>query len=98
MHNLDQDPTTAYPSIFAGSPSPDVSEKYKFIKTSDVLESLQQIGWSPRQMSEVRARKPHTKGFQKHLIRLTNPNFDTAKTVGEEVPELVLTNSHNGKN
>jgi len=98
MHNLDQDPTTAYPSIFAGSPSPDVSEKYKFIRTSDVLESLLEIGWSPRQMSEVRARKPHTKGFQKHLIRLTNPNFDTAKVVGEEVPELVLTNSHNGKN
>jgi hypothetical protein len=93
-----QDLIESYPSIFAGSPSPEVSEKYKFIRTSEVLDSLQEIGWSPRQMSEVRARKPHTKGFQKHLIRLTNPNFDTAKTVGEEVPELVLTNSHNGKN
>ncbi len=88
----------SYPSIFAGSPCPNVSERYQFIKTSEVLNHLQEIGWNPRQMSEVRARKPHTKGFQKHLIRLTNPNFDTAKVVGEEVPELVLTNSHNGKN
>lgn len=87
-----------YPSIFAGFPSPDVSEKYKFIRTSEVLESLLETGWSPRQMSEVKARKSHTKGFQKHLIRLTNPSFSIAKVMGEEIPELVLTNSHNGKN
>ena len=86
-----------YPSIFAEGPSPLVSNKYQFIKTSDVLESLSSLGWNPREMSEVRARKPHTKGFQKHLIRLSNPEFKTVN-VGDEVPELVLTNSHNGKN
>lgn len=86
-----------YPSIFAEGPSPLVSNKYQFIRTSDVLESLSSLGWNPRQMSEVKARKPHTKGFQKHLIRLSNPEFKTVN-VGDEVPELVLTNSHNGKN
>ena len=86
-----------YPSIFAERPSPLVSNKYQFIRTSDVLESLSSLGWNPRQMSEVKARKPHTKGFQKHLIRLSNPEFKT-QNVGDEVPELVLTNSHNGKN
>ena len=55
------------------------------------------IWWNPREMSEVKARKPHTRGFQKLLIRLSNPNFSPAN-VGDEVPELVLTNSHNGKN
>jgi len=93
-----QDLIESYPSIFAGSPSPEVSEKYKFIRTSEVLDRLLEIGWSPRQMSEVRARKPHTKGFQKHLIRLTNPELSVGKSVGEEIPELILTNSHNGKN
>jgi len=87
-----------FPSIFADAPSPLVSNKYQFIKTSEVLETLSDLGWNPRQMSEVRARKPHTKGFQKHLIRLTNPGFSPVKTVGDEVPEIVLTNSHNGKN
>ena len=86
-----------YPSIFAEGPSPLVSTKYQFIKTSDVLENLSSLGWNPREMSEVRARKPHTKGFQKHLIRLSNPEFKTVN-VGDEVPELILTNSHNGKN
>lgn len=86
-----------YPSIFAEGPSPLVSNKYQFIKTSDVLESLSTLGWNPREMSEVKARKPHTKGFQKHLVRLSNPEFKTIN-VGDEVPELVLTNSHNGKN
>lgn len=86
-----------FPSIFAEGPSPLVSDKYQFIRTSDVLESLSSLGWNPREMSEVKARKPHTKGFQKHLIRLSNPEFKSV-AVGEEVPELVLTNSHNGKN
>jgi hypothetical protein len=86
-----------YPSIFAEGPSPLVSNKYQFIKTSDVLESLSSLGWNAREMSEVKARKEHTKGFQKHLIRLSNPEFKTVN-VGDEVPELVLTNSHNGKN
>lgn len=87
-----------YPSIFAEGPSPLVSPKYQFIKTSDVLESLSEIGWTPREMSEVRARKPHTIGFQKHLIRLTNPGWSPIREIGDEVPEIILTNSHNGKN
>ena len=86
-----------YPSIFAEGPSPSVSNKYQFIKNSDVLENLSTLGWNPREMSEVKARKSHTKGFQKHLIRLSNPEFKTVN-VGDEVPELILTNSHNGKN
>ena len=87
-----------YPSIFAEGPSPSVSNKYQFIKTSDVLENLSTLGWNPREMSEVKARKSHTKGFQKHLIRLSNPELSVGKSVGEEIPELILTNSHNGKN
>lgn len=90
--------TEFFPSIFADSPSPLVSNKYQFIRTSDVLETLSELGWNPREMSEVRARKPHTRGFQKHLVRLTNPEFIATKKVGDEVPEIVLTNSHNGKN
>lgn len=87
-----------FPSVFADSPSPLVSNKYQFIRTSEVLETLSSLGWNPREMSEVKARKPHTKGFQKHLVRLTNPEFIATKKVGDEVPEIVLTNSHNGKN
>jgi hypothetical protein len=87
-----------FSSIFSDSPSPRVSNKYQFIRTSDVLESLSDLGWTPRTASEVRARKEHTKGFQKHLIRLSNPEFSPVKEVGSEVPEIILTNSHDGKN
>lgn len=86
-----------FPSIFAQSPSPSVSEKYQFIRTADVLETLEGMGWEAREMKEVKARKAHTIGFQKHLIRLQNPEFK-AGFVGEEVPELILSNSHNGRN
>ena len=90
--------TQNYPSIFAETPSSLVSQKYQFIKTSDVLNSFYEFGWNPRQMTEVKARKPHTLGFQKHLIRLTNPGFSPVKNIGDEIPEIILTNSHDGKN
>ena len=86
-----------FPSIYAQTPAPTVSEKYQFIRTADVLESLENLGWNPREMKEVKARKSHTLGFQKHLIRLNNPKISEF-SVGEEIPELIVTNSHNGRN
>jgi hypothetical protein len=41
-------------------------------------------------------RKADNHGFQRHLIRLENPALGRAWSVGDVVPQLVLTNSHKG--
>ena len=81
------------PSVFATSPSFEVSEKYAFIPTIDVVEMFRNNNWYPVEAKESFVRFKINQGYQKHLIRFRHMNdFLTNK---EEAIEIVLTNSHN---
>src|SRR5262249_38600240 len=73
-----------------------VSSKYSFIPTSRALAVLGDCGWVPAQVTETRTRKDELKGFQKHAIRLINPQLTKELVVGSTVPQILLTNSHAG--
>jgi hypothetical protein len=83
------------PSVFATSPSEGVSPKYQFVPTAEVLNMIGDLGFFP-----VRATQSHTRvnGRQdvvKHMIRLRHKShIENVVNVGEEIPEIVLTNSH----
>lgn len=72
-----------------------VSDKYSFIPTTRILETLNDNGWYPVQANEIKVRKAERDGYQKHLIRLRNDMFQ-AKGFDSLAPEIVLTNSHDG--
>ena len=81
------------PSIFATSPSFEVSEKYAFIPTIEVIDIFRSNGWYPIEAKESFVRLSHNQGYQKHLIRFKHiGDFLNEK---EEAVEIVLTNSHN---
>ena len=81
------------PSIFATSPSFEVSEKYAFIPTIEVVDMFRSNGWYPIEAKENYVRLSHNQGYQKHLIRFRHlSDFLSQK---EEAVEIVLTNSHN---
>jgi len=81
------------PSIFADSPSFEVSEKYAFIPTIEVIDMFRSNGWYPVEAKENYVRVSHNQGYQKHLIRFRHiGDFLSEK---EEAIEIVLTNSHN---
>ena len=85
------------PSAFTVDSSPTLSENYTHIPTSQVIEDMMELGWTPVSAQEVRARK--RLGFQKHIIRFQNQDLTIEGTNGDDVfPELLLTNSHDGKN
>lgn len=79
------------PSIFAETPSHDVSNRYQFIPTINVVRNLQHEGWFPTKVQECRVRSDENRGFQKHLIRFSRKEMILN---GERI-ELVLVNSHN---
>jgi hypothetical protein len=84
------------PSIFTKTSSPDVSGKYTHIPTSIVVEDMSKLGWNVVDVKEVRARKGI--GFQKHLIVFRNNDIVINGEDGDVVfPQLLLTNSHDGK-
>ena len=85
------------PSAFTLTSAPNVSTNYTHIPTSQVIEDMIELGWTPVSAQEVRARKG--RGYQKHIVRFQNQNITIKGSDGDDVfPELLLTNSHDGKN
>jgi len=85
------------PSAFTAVSAPHVSNNYTHIPTSQVIEDMITLGWTPVSAQQVKARKGV--GFQKHIIRFQNQNIVINGKDGDDVfPELLLTNSHDGKN
>lgn len=82
------------PSIFADKPYGELSDKYKFIPTIDIVDALAAQGFTPAKVMENRVRLEAKRGFAKHMIRFRNS--DILPQVGDLVPEIVLTNSHDG--
>lgn len=80
------------PSVFAVSPLPEVSERYAFVPTAQIVSRLRESGWSPVMASEQTVRLEGRRGFQKHLLRFQRR--DAQPVAGEYSPELVLINSH----
>lgn len=86
------------PSIFAAQPASNLSTKYAFIPTTKVVTLLQDAGWAPVYAAQSKARGEDGGDFMKHVIRFQNPSNDGSKLlkVGDSIPEIVVSNSHNG--
>ena len=85
------------PSIFTKKGSNNTSSKYTHIPTDRVIKDLELLGWNVVDAKEVKARKQV--GYQKHLVVLRNNDVVINGKDGDTVyPQILLTNSHDGKN
>jgi hypothetical protein len=83
------------PSILATEAHESRGDRYAFIPTINVLDGLRRNGFQPFEVRQTRVRDQSKREHTKHLIRLRHESAITAG-VGEEVPEIVLLNSHDG--
>ena len=89
----------AAPSVFTMQPSDEVSKHYTHIPTTKVIDDMRTLGWDVVDVQEVQARKASTRGVQKHLVVFRNPDVVINGDDGDTVfPQILLTNSHDGKN
>jgi len=87
------------PCVFNENPSNKVSKHYTHIPTSKVINDMRTLGWDVVDAKEVKARKNSTKGYQKHLVVFRNPDVViNGKNDDTVFPQVLLTNSHDGKN
>lgn len=86
------------PSIFAQSADLNRSERYRFVPTIEVVDSLRAEGFLPVKVSASRSKTPEGADYVKHSIRFRRESDMGTKMakVGQLLPELALTNSHNG--
>lgn len=87
-----------HPSVFATQHAGGLSEKYRFVPTIEVLDALRGEGFFPVSMSASRSKTDDGREYVKHHIRLRREADLGSKLtrVGQVIPELALTNSHNG--
>ena len=84
-------------SIFTAKGAPGTSEKYAHISTYQIIQDMEKLGWGVVDAKQVRARKDE--GYQKHLVVFRNNNLVIEGTDGDSAfPQVLLTNSHDGKN
>ena len=87
------------PSIFTMKPSNEVTEKYTHIPTEKVIDDMELLGWGVVDVKQVKARTEKTQGVQKHLVVFRNNDVVINGEDGDTVfPQIVMTNSHDGKN
>jgi hypothetical protein len=91
----EQDLKRLAPSIFTTEPSHKVSNKYSFIPTTRILEDLNKLGWEPFEASQRKSRTSKDSMFTKHLVRFRSK---AVGQLGDSIPEIILTNSHDGRN
>jgi len=80
------------PSLFQEQPYHEVSDKYHFIPTIDIVENLREQSWFPVSVSEAGVRDITKDGFQQHYVRFQN--FQDLINPSGNVVELLLFNSH----
>ena len=88
---------TYAPAAFAEAPEDGkVSGRYSFLPTTDILEILQDEGWTAWRAQQVSPRK-WSVDHARHIIRLRHEDLDMQSFgVGDSFPEMLLINAHNG--
>jgi hypothetical protein len=89
---LSLDRIAEIPAFTQTSPHHSRSEKYAQIPTIEVVDALSNVGWFPVMAATCGVRKYENYGYQKHMVRLTNPDL----RMGEEMMDILLYNSHDG--
>lgn len=80
------------PALFTTEPHSDVSDKYHFIPTIDVIDEIRKNNWYPVSVSEASVRDADKEGYQQHLVRFRH--FDDLLVPQDNAVELILFNSH----
>jgi hypothetical protein len=85
-------------SVFATEARDDRSAKYRFVPTITVLDELRANGFHPVSVSESRTLDDQNRAYVKHHIRLRRSEDLAIRLDNTDVviPELALTNSHDG--
>ncbi len=84
-----------YPSIVQSQRhAGKTSERYAFVSTLQAANVLKESGWVPVGARENKSRDH--RGYQMHEIRFRSSSLNREFEVGEEIPEIVLQNSHMG--
>ena len=80
------------PALFTEKPRYEVSDKYPFIPTIEVINEIKSHNWYPVSVQQACVKDESMEGYQKHLVKFRH--FDDLLNPKENAVELLLFNSH----
>jgi len=80
------------PSVYAHEQHSSRSERYSYIPTNTILDSLREQGFQPFMACQSRTRNADNQFHTKHMLRLRH----ASQISGDVANEIILVNSHNG--
>lgn len=82
------------PSVFATAPAPEVSDRYGFVPTIDIVDALRTEGWLPVKAKQRNVRNASRRELATHALHFRLNDDRSMTNVGDSVVELLLKNSH----
>lgn len=81
------------PSVFAKRPAHQMSDRYQFVNTAAIVSMMRDSGYEVTRATQDSATRRDS-AFVRHSITMRWSESDLV--VGECIPQLLLTNAHNG--
>jgi hypothetical protein len=82
------------PAAFAEAPRSDVSARYGFVNTYELVKAMRENGFVPTQVNSYMRRSEDIRKFTKHMIRFRKEGAIKKIQVGDVVPQIIMVNSH----
>lgn len=95
----DEEIRRAAPAVFAENQWSELSDNYRFFRTDTLVHEMRKVGLEVVEVRQGNSVIPERALHTKHLLRFVHRDrLDSRKYVlGDEVPEIVLINSHDGR-
>lgn len=81
------------PAIYTTSKKPELSTRYSFFNTENLIDNFEKLGWYPVKADQIKSK--NSVNYGKHMLRFSQNIVDT--TTKDLIPEIVVFNSHNGR-
>jgi hypothetical protein len=82
-------------AVYSSTPHDSRSSNYAHVSTERIMNLIETNGFELAGASARRVRKADKEGFQKHLLRF-RPIDSKLKVIGDSVPEIIVSNAHDG--
>ena len=85
------------PSVYANEPAPGMSDRYQFVNTADIIDNMMSLGYYPVKAGQALVKNATGGQYAKHVVRMMHERYldPSKREVGDVVPQVLLTNSHN---
>lgn len=95
----DEEIRRAAPAVFAESQWSELSGSYRFFRTDTLVREMRGSGFEVVEVQQGNSIDPERARLTKHLLRFVQRERLNSRgyAEGEEVPEIILVNSHDGR-